>query len=219
MTVRKKIKKKAVGKEFTKDIADFTLPSSEETATPDMPLITEVIPVVTEEETFWSNIKGKIWLFVFGVAIITALVVGWFIYKEGMTKFDIPNQNITTPLSISHEEPLISPVPTPKAVDISKYEIEILNGSGKSGEAAKMKGLLEQEKFIVLSIGNANSSDYQKTLIQAKKSVPEEFLDKLTGWLKKSYLLDEVKELDESEKSAIIIVVGSQKVEEVKPGE
>lgn len=75
------------------------------------------------------------------------------------------------------------------------------------------EGLLEEEKFTVSSIGNGDRLDYQKTIIQAKKTVPKEFLDKLKDFLDKSYVLDNIKELDESEKFDIIVIIGIEKVE------
>ncbi|HZJ18584.1 MAG TPA: LytR C-terminal domain-containing protein [Patescibacteria group bacterium] len=93
-----------------------------------------------------------------------------------------------------------------------KYKIEVLNGSGISGEASKVKGLLEEERFTVSSIGNADGLNYQQTVIQAKKTVPKEFLDKLKGFLDKLYVLDDTKELPDTEKFDFVVTIGSKKV-------
>lgn len=185
----------------SKDVAQFTLVSPEETTA----LNTPSLPDTAEVETFWHTKKGKIWMSFFGVSIVLALVIGLFMYREGATK-SIP---FPTPL----EKPQVSPTPTPQAIDISKYKIEVLNGNGIQGEAAKLKKQLETEKFTVSSIDTAERLNYQKTVIQAKKTVPKEFLDKLKGFLEKLYVLDDVKELDESEKFDAIVTIGSKKIE------
>ena len=195
MTARKTEKKI-----FTKtnDVGQFTLASPEETTD----LNTPSLPDTAEVETFWYTKQGKIWMSFFGVSIVLALVVGLFMYRQGVIK-STPIPPFITPLEV----PQVSPTPTPQAIDISKYKIEVLNGSDIRGEAAKVKGLLEAENFTVLSIGNAQP--YQKTVIQAKKTVPKEFLDKLKGIIEKLYILDDIKVLDESEKFDAIIIIGN----------
>ena len=200
-----KIKKKLYTK--AEDIAQFTLPSPQENTS--LPSI-DLVPDSSVENTFWHTKSGKIWSAVFGIFIALAIVSGLLIYIEGASK---SNQQgiIPTPTPIIAQQQ--SPTSTPE-IDVSKYKIEVLNGSGISGEAARAKQLLEEEKFIVSSIGNADTLNYQKTIIQAKKTVSKEFLDKLKSFLEKLYVLDDVKELDESEKSHVVIIVGSEKVSE-----
>jgi len=210
--IAQKIKKKLYTK--AEDIAQFTLPSPQETA-PEVKRNTvfspvDLIPNSPGEGFFWHTKSGKIWTAVFGIFIALAIVSGLLIYIEGASK---SNQQgiIPTPTPIIAQEQ--SPTPTPE-IDVSKYKIEVLNGSGISGEAARAKQLLEEEKFTVSSIGNADTLNYQKTIIQSKKTVPKEFLEKLKSFLEKLYVLDDVKELDESEKSHVVIIVGSEKVSE-----
>lgn len=47
----------------------------------------------------------------------------------------------------------------------------------------------------------------------SRKAQSKEFLDKLKSFLEKLYVLDSAKELDESEKTDIIIIVGKNKQE------
>lgn len=195
----RKTKEKVLTK--AKDIAQFTLPSPEENTS--LPLLNSV-PDSSGENIFSHTKSGKIWTSSFGVSIVIALIVGVFIYREGTT--------ISAPLPAPIEEPQVSPTPVPVAVNVSKYKIEILNGSGISGEAAKIKGLFEEEKFTVSSIGNADSLNNQQTVIQAKKSVPKEYLDKLKNFLEKEYILDDIKELSDNEESDVVVTVGNKKV-------
>lgn len=197
--VAQRVKKKVVTNE--EDMAQFTLPSPKDTDFSPVALV----PDSSGESIFWHTKGGKIWTAVFGIFIMLAIVGGFLIYREGASK---SNQQATIPTPTPIIAQQQSPTPTPVAIDVSKYKIEVLNGSGIEGEAAKVRGLLEEEKFIVSSIGNADAVNYQKTIIQAKKTIPKEFLDKLKGFLDKSYVLDDTKELDKSEKFDVVIIVG-----------
>lgn len=190
-----------------KELEHFTLPSPEETVTPNIPSL----PEVSKEEGFWQTKRGKTWLFLFVVSILLAIIAGLFIYREGVVKSGVNSQNIPVPSPTSAAKPQIFPTPTQAIIDVSKYEIEILNGSGLNGEAAKVKGQLENEKFTVISIGNALLQ--QKTVIQVKQSVPKEFIAKLKSFLEQTYVLDSIQELDESAKFDAAIIIGSQKAE------
>lgn len=188
-----------------KEIERFTLPSSEEATSSandkKESLKASSFPDNTEGKVFWHTKKGKIWTSAFGLAILLALVVGSVMYRGAtMTK--------SIPLSTFTEKPQISPTPTPKTIEISKYKIEILNGSGIQGKAAETKALLEQKGFTVISIGN--SEPFKKTVIQTKKNVTKEFLEKLKNSLQKSYITSLTAELSETEKADIIVIIGKE---------
>lgn len=227
MTARKKI----ISSKKSEDIAQkppqkekeelsrFTLAEPEEKSTiPTMPNPPSypVAPLqqnTTEENNFWQAKMGKICIFIFSVSILLSIVGGFFIYQSGSSKTINENIQQVTPSLTPVENPRVSPTPTPEEVDVSKYEIAVLNGSGINGEAAKLKKQLETERFTVSSIGNADSLNSQKTVVQIKKNVPKEFLDKLEGFLGKEYILDDPKELNESEKFDAIVTIGNKKAE------
>lgn len=111
-----------------------------------------------------------------------------------------------------------SPVPTiaveptkVKEVNLAEYSIEVLNGSGITGGAAKLKTALTTEGFQVTSTGNADKSDYTDTIISAKKEVNSAYLEKLKDNLKKTYTLasDSKIPVPESSEADIIITIGS----------
>ena len=158
--------------------------------------------------------RNLAWKIISSILIVLALLTGVFLYLQGIKDEQKPQESvISSPTPQVNTD--ISPTPAvSEVVDLSMYKIQVLNGSGISGEAARAKQLLEEEKFTVSSIGNADTVNYQKTIIQSKKTVPKEFIDKLKGFIDKSYVLDDTKELDESEKSDVLIIVGSEKVSE-----
>ncbi|MBI2613265.1 MAG: LytR C-terminal domain-containing protein [Candidatus Levybacteria bacterium] len=146
--------------------------------------------------------KNFMWpiLFVFAVALL--MLGGIFLYKNNI-KVEKINVVTLTPT------PTVMPEPT-KAVDLTKYEIEIQNGSGISGEASRQQENLESEGFTVSSIGNADNSDYTETIIQAKETVEAAFLDKLKSVLEESFVVGETEELPQDADSDVIVILGSE---------
>ena len=162
--------------------------------------------MIEEEETPVSDMRPKknyMWpiLFIFIIALL--LLGGIFVYKQGMNKGTQVNVVTLTPT------PTIIPKPT-KAVDLTKYEMQVLNGSEVSGEAGKQKESLEAKGFTVSSIGNAGKSDYTKTIIQAKKEVDQAYLDKLRSVLEESFVVGETEELAEDRDPDVVVILGSE---------
>ena len=170
------------------------------------PLIDFKEKMSEEEEqpvTSDSPQKNYMWpiLFIFIIALL--LLSGIFVYKQGMNKGTQVNVVTLTPT------PTVIPKPT-KPIDLTKYEIQILNGSEVDGEAGRQRSKLEGEGFIVSSVGNADKSDYTKTIIQAKKEVDQAYLDKLKSVLEKSFVVGEMEELPEDSDSDVIVIIGSE---------
>lgn len=167
--------------------------------------LTDFKEKMNEEESLPSDMPPKknfMWPILF-IFIITLLILsGVFVYNNN-TKGERVNVVTLSPT------PTITPEPT-KAIDLSKYEIEILNGSEVNGEAGRQKESLEKEGFAISSIGNADNSDYTDTLIQAKKEVDKDFLDKLKTVLESSFTVKE-EELSEDASVLIVIILGTKK--------
>jgi LCP family protein required for cell wall assembly len=58
------------------------------------------------------------------------------------------------------------PADPPAMVDPATVSVEVLNGSGVSGLAARAKGELETAGFTVTGVGNADSSDHAQTVVR-----------------------------------------------------
>jgi len=81
----------------------------------------------------------------------------------------------TTPTVVTKASPTPVPsgklTPTPSTASTSKsLEIEVLNGSGTSGEAVRAASLLKAAGYSITGTGNADAFTYQETTIQIKKS-------------------------------------------------
>lgn len=117
---------------------------------------------------------------------------------------------------VSHPQPTPTRVPQPtptqavQSLNLSKYTITVLNGSGISGEASKVKDMLVGAGFTVGAIGNAQTSDVTTTTISAKANVDKAYLAKLTQTLQETYTVSStVDAADASQSSDIVVTIGS----------
>lgn len=102
--------------------------------------------------------------------------------------------------------------PTPQTINRLEYKMRVLNGSGIKGEAARIKDILTEEGFDIISVGNAQKSDYTDTVIQAKKEVKNTFLEELIATLQKSNrIATPESSLEKEAQEDILIIVGSEK--------
>ena len=175
----------------------------------------EVSPVeepVTNDEATEEVKKRSPWILYFLVLIFLALICGgayWYLSTQKMLNFAIPGSNMmkSTPSSPS---PTAVPSPSTAAVDISKYDVSVLNGGGVPGAAASAKTILSDAGFTVITTGNADASDATNTVIAAKSSVDEQTLEKLTETLEKNYSVSsKALTLDASEDADIVVTIGS----------
>lgn len=159
----------------------------------------------------YSSSKGPgAWIvLVPGVLLLGALLGGIVYYQRS-----IKPVSEATPLPIASTEPIISPSASPSGkLDLTKYPINVQNGSGIPGTASSAKDLLTKAGFKVSAAGNADSYDYTDTIIQVKSDVPADFVTKLKTTLSGIYSVGTNKTLPDSSKDAVIVVIGSSKAE------
>lgn len=133
-----------------------------------------------------------------------------FLLKK--SSFEIPFISRKTVEVTPSPEPTITVEPTKiTVVNLEEYNIEVLNGSGITGAASKLKEALTTEGFKVISAGNANKSDYTDTIISAKKKVSSAYLEKLKENLKKTYtvVFDSKTLISEASEADVVITIGS----------
>jgi hypothetical protein len=107
-------------------------------------------------------------------------------------------------------QPQPSPTPKEEKVDLSAYTLAVLNGSGITGEASKLKTKLVTAGFKVGSTANADTEDYTKTQIKVKKNVNEAYIKKLKAELEKSYKVQESSQALTSGDSDVVVTIGSE---------
>lgn len=156
--------------------------------------------------------KRSLW-YVFWIMIPVAFIVGVlaggvFYYlnsvnKTSPTPTSTPSQATTTP----------TPSASPSAqVDLTKYQIKVLNGSGIAGEASKAQTILTNAGFKISVTGNAATYDYTDTIIQAGANVESAFISQVKITLSKTYsVADKIQPIPAGETSDVIVIVGSSK--------
>lgn len=159
-----------------------------------------------------SSKKNIAWIMLFVVLVGMAVVGGIFVYQKYMGKSS--NKTLSTAVSPSPTaKPSATAAPTEAEVDLSKYEIKVLNGSEVAGQAGKQKENLETEGFTVSDIGNATNSNYERTVIQVKKEVDKAFVSELRKVLEKTFVVEKATvDLPEDADNDVIVIIGSKKI-------
>lgn len=193
------------------------MPQSDQTAATTASESTSSVPPFTPKFDKDSTLqppsnKRKTFLIVSIFIILLVLIIGViFVYFYVSKKSKIPflNNNVTHMQHVSITPKVLTPTPTP-TVDKIAYSIEVLNGSGKSGQAGNAQAVLEKDNFTVGNIGNADVYTYKQTVIKAKKSVDSAYLHSLKKTLSSKYdVATDTATLQDSTKYDVEVIVGS----------
>lgn len=95
-------------------------------------------------------------------------------------------------------------------IDFSQYSLQVLNGSGVSGEAATVGGILEEEGFTEISTGNAPTFDYTDTQVQLKEDTPEQVFEAIRKALTE-YTVVKGDILEEDSEYDAVVIAGTRK--------
>ncbi len=177
--------------------------------TPEPDLLSDFKEKMVEEEQPAFNSPQRnnyMWpiLLIFIIAIL--LLIGVFLYKQGVNINGKIKINVVT----LTPTPTFVPEPT-KTIDLSKFKIEILNGSGIDGEAGRQKDNLDKEGFVISSVGNADNSDFTNTVVKAKKEVDKDFLSKLKSVLETSFTVGDTETLADDAAAPVVVILGTKK--------
>jgi len=162
-----------------------------------------------------SSKKVLKWLFgAIGVLLIVG-AGGWFLYMNysGGEAEPTPTPSVGGLSSFRTPEPL-GPEPTAAAtaepVAKAKVRIEVLNGTGKAGEAGYLKTKLEALGYEEITAGNADDQDQTRTTVTFSEGVGQEVQDEVTELLEDIY--DQVRARKGTlENYEISVVVGVRK--------
>ena len=202
---------------ITQDISESVEKS--EAVQEDLAKAVEVVAPVEQQESPKEDVvpemksgggPNPLVIIVPGIFLLGALLGGIVFYQRGISNGD----DNATPTPANYNNLTASPSAPPEAqVDLTKYPINVMNGSGTPGQAGAVKDLLTTAGFSVTKTGNAPSYDFTKTVIKAKVDVPAEFLTKLSTALSKSYVLDTNQPLATSSAASVQVIVGSTKTQ------
>ncbi len=87
-------------------------------------------------------------------------------------------------------------------------KIKVLNGAGVAGKAGEVQTILQEAGYQEIITDNADNFDYEKTIIQTKKSFSGAS-DLLKKDLADYVSSPKIETLDEDETSDVILIVGS----------
>ena len=143
------------------------------------------------------------WKAVIAVIIVALIGAGGYLYYQ--------STRTATPVAETSATPTPEGIatPTPEEVDRSDYTIEIQNGSGIAGKASEVQQYLEDEGFTVSGTANADSYDYEKTVIYASSDVDSAWLEALRDVIGEEYDVEgNIEELDMDTDADVLVIVG-----------
>jgi len=94
-------------------------------------------------------------------------------------------------------------------IDKSEWTLEVLNGSGVAGAAAKAAAKLTEQGYTVISTGNAGNQEYKKSELFVAENMQSK-AQLLIDDLKDAYGLTEVKSILKDSTASAQIILGSE---------
>ncbi|MBI4089725.1 MAG: LytR C-terminal domain-containing protein [Candidatus Levybacteria bacterium] len=126
---------------------------------------------------------------------------------------DTPTPSITPtsepkPTATPTAKPITNPIDSATGLDRSTLSVEVQNGSGEAGVAAKGAEILKSFGYKIASTGNADNFDYQNTTIRVK-SVKSNFLPLLKKDLGFSYTVGSTSaDLSSDSTADVLVIIG-----------
>lgn len=146
-----------------------------------------------------KNPKTMLWVLI--IVLLIIMGVGAFFL---VSKLKNPASTVTP-----SPNPTLEITPEPTKVDLRKFQVQVLNGSGVKGEAAKIKTNLLSSGFENVEIGNTTATSEGKIL--SKDTVPEIVVNTVWEQLSIDYEMRENGMLEQDDKYDLIVIIGSVK--------
>lgn len=136
-----------------------------------------------------KNKKGKgkkFVLLLFILFIIGGIAAGaWYLLQTP----DLQDQlDEIGPSQQTSPQPTQEPSPTEEPVELSELTVEVLNGTGISGEAGYLQERLEDMGFEDIEVGNAEDQDYEETIVYFSDEIPASVRQQLIEELEEIYI-------------------------------
>ncbi|HYD35668.1 MAG TPA: LytR C-terminal domain-containing protein [Vitreimonas sp.] len=113
-----------------------------------------------------------------------------------------------TPSPLTSPSPATTPIPeeSPEPGVVSNLRVNVLNASGKSGEAQKVKTALTEFEFAKVDLGNTEPGTATTSTLQAKASVPPQTLTDIQTILNNYDLITSDPLTPSSEYDVVIVI-------------
>jgi hypothetical protein len=152
-----------------------------------------------------------------GVALALVLVAGGLYFRKNTTTASVnESKGDEAPVVLASSESATETVPLPEdpveeEVALSKEDLKIRveNGAGVAGIAGKTGDFLAEFGYEIVSVGNADNVDYEKTLLRFKEAKID-YKDLLTVDMDDDYEVVVEDTLDASEDYDVLVIVGAK---------
>lgn len=163
----------------------------------------------SEPEEEKSN-KLKYFVFLLIFVIVLGALGGGFYYYQTQIGNESEESGVMVEPTVSLPTSTPEPTEEPGAeVNLSGYTVQVLNGTGTPGEAGEVAALLEDEGFSTPDTANADSYDFEETLVSMKEDLPEAVYDAIDNALGSLYVVALSDELDEDSEYDVVVTFGS----------
>ncbi|MFH0942804.1 MAG: LytR C-terminal domain-containing protein [Candidatus Beckwithbacteria bacterium] len=150
------------------------------------------------------------------VFIIIGLIVGGVLTSRNAlnkTKKVLPSPSpeiLVSPLPSAEASPSALPV-----VDLTKYKLQVLNGTGGKGVAAAVKDILTAEGFTSIAADNADIQNFTLTQVELKPNTPKLVFETIDRALNDAYEVTHSAQLLTADSDYdVVITVGQLKSKE-----
>ncbi len=124
------------------------------------------------------------------VLVVVLAVIGGGIMFFSRKQNDLnkaKSQLTPTPTSSYRQRQLPTSTPTPLEINRSAVRIQVLNGSGITGDAAKVKRELEKLGYSNIETGNASEQNFVSSKINYSESLDSKILEEIKDKLEEFY--------------------------------
>jgi len=107
-----------------------------------------------------------------GVILLTGLVLVGANKLNTSQKTEVARSDTSEdPISKTTISNALEPTIPIENIDIYSYSVKVVNGSGKAGEAAKVKEILTQAGFGKIEVGNADTFSYERSEVRVREGL------------------------------------------------
>lgn len=147
------------------------------------------------------------------IIVVIILVVGggvFFSLGKQKTNFSLPFLSSPTITPTPTVEPTVTPTPTVNPnLKRSDLKIQVQNGTDKTGYAKEIADFLTGKGYKNIAKGNADNTNYEKTVIKIKDS-KKEYLPLVISDLKDKADTSTVEALEDSSKHDAVVILGQK---------
>lgn len=198
--------KPVVEENTTPEVAETKTEVQDQIETP------RVESVVDDSDDDLEEKPNYLWIIVPTALLVGALVGGLITYFSGISNMSSSSNVTPTPIATTLPDTnTVTPTATPaSSLKKDAIKIQVLNGSGVSGLAGKVKTMLEGLGYKNVVAGNASSSDFKETEVAIKES-KKEYLDLIIKDLTDDYKAVEAdKPLSATSAYDVVITLGTK---------